>query len=63
MAFEISKQPYSGQIGETVLGTGASAVTMGGQDSYPFHVFEGKMPNAPKIAMEIWDYDPSEEWP
>jgi acetyl-CoA decarbonylase/synthase complex subunit delta len=21
------------------------------------------MPNPPKIAMEIWDYDPSEEWP
>jgi acetyl-CoA decarbonylase/synthase complex subunit delta len=21
------------------------------------------MPNAPKVAMEVWDYDPSEEWP
>jgi acetyl-CoA decarbonylase/synthase complex subunit delta len=21
------------------------------------------MPNPPKIAMEVWDYDPSEEWP
>ena len=63
MAFEISKQPYSGKIGETVVGTGDSAVTLGGEDSYPFHLFEGKMPNAPKIAMEVWDYDPSEEWP
>jgi len=25
--------------------------------------FEGSMPNAPKVAMEVWDYDPSEEWP
>ncbi len=63
MAFEISKQPYSGKIGETTVGTGDSAVTLGGEDSYPFHLFEGKMPNAPKIAMEVWDYDPSEEWP
>ncbi|MBW2218945.1 MAG: acetyl-CoA synthase, partial [Deltaproteobacteria bacterium] len=63
MAFEISKQPYSGKIGETTVGTGDSAVKLGGEDSYPFHLFEGEMPNAPKIAMEVWDYDPSEEWP
>ncbi len=63
MAFEIPKQPYSGRIGETTIGTGSGAVTLGGQDSYPFHLFEGQMPNSPKIAMEVWDYDPSEEWP
>jgi acetyl-CoA decarbonylase/synthase complex subunit delta len=21
------------------------------------------MPNQPKIAMEVWDYNPSDEWP
>jgi len=63
LAFEIPKQPYSGKIGETTVGTGTGAVTLGGQDSYPFHLFEGEMPNTPKIAMEIWDYDPSNEWP
>jgi acetyl-CoA decarbonylase/synthase, CODH/ACS complex subunit delta len=63
LAFEIPKQPYSGKIGETIVGTGSNAVTLGGEDSYPFHLFEGKMPNPPKIAMEVWDYDPSKEWP
>ena len=63
MAFEIPEQPYSGRIGETTLGVGDGAVTLGGGDSYPFHLFEGNMPNAPKVAMEVWDYDPSEEWP
>jgi len=63
LAFEIPEQPYSGKIGETTLGVGDDAVTLGGGDSYPFHLFEGSMPNAPKIAMEVWDYDPSEEWP
>ncbi|MCP4668584.1 MAG: acetyl-CoA decarbonylase/synthase complex subunit delta [Deltaproteobacteria bacterium] len=63
MTFEIPKQPYSGKIGETTLGQGGGAVVLGGEDSYPFHLFEGKMPNAPKIAMEVWDYDPTEEWP
>jgi acetyl-CoA decarbonylase/synthase complex subunit delta len=63
LAFEIPQQPYSGKIGETVLGTGPRALSVGGEDSYPFHLFEGSIPNPPKIAMEIWDYDPSEEWP
>jgi len=63
LAFEIPKQAYSGRIGETTLGTGDGAVTVGGATSYPFHVFEGDLPHPPKIAMEIWDYDPSEEWP
>ncbi len=63
MAFEIPKQPYSGEIGQTTIGAGGGALNLGGEESYPFHLFEGDMPNAPKIAMEIWDYDPSEEWP
>jgi len=63
LAFQIPEQPYTGQIGQTTIGTGDSAVTLGGESSYPFHLFEGDMPNTPKIAMEIWDYDPSEEWP
>jgi acetyl-CoA decarbonylase/synthase complex subunit delta len=63
LAFDIPKQPYSGKIGETTIGTGSGAVKLGGEDSYPFHLFEGEIPNPPKIAMEVWDYDPSEEWP
>jgi acetyl-CoA decarbonylase/synthase complex subunit delta len=63
LGFEIPKQPYSGKIGETTVGMGGGTVTLGGSDAYPFHAFEGNMPNPPKIAMEVWDYDPSEEWP
>ena len=63
MAFEIPKQPYSGEIGETVIGSDSNTVKLGGEEAYPFYLFEGKMPNSPKIAMEVWDYDPSNEWP
>lgn len=63
MAFKIPEQNYSGKIGETTVGTGKVAAKLGGEESYPFHTFEGKMPNPPRIAMEIWDYDPSKEWP
>ena len=62
MAFEIPKQDYSGEIRATTLGVGDKAVTVGGENSYPFHTFEGDMPNAPKIAMEIWDKDPGDDW-
>lgn len=63
VAFEIPKQPYSGRIGVSTLGAGGASLKLGGQDSYSFHLFEGQMPNPPRIAMEVWDYDPSGEWP
>jgi acetyl-CoA decarbonylase/synthase complex subunit delta len=62
VAFEIPKQDYSGAIKTLTLGGGDKAVTVGGETSYPFHTFEGEMPNPPKIAMEIWDKDPKEDW-
>jgi acetyl-CoA decarbonylase/synthase complex subunit delta len=62
MTFEVPKIPYSGIIKEIKLGKGDKSVTVGGQSSYPFHLFEGEMPNPPRIAMEIWDSQP-ENWP
>ncbi len=62
MAFEIPKQKYSGAIKTVTIGKGNTAITLGGETSYPFYVFEGAMPNKPRIAMEIWDRDPGEDW-
>jgi len=56
------KQDYSGSIREVVLGNGDNAITVGGAESLPFHLFEGKMPNKPLIAMEIQDIKP-DNWP
>jgi acetyl-CoA decarbonylase/synthase complex subunit delta len=61
MAFEIPKTLYSGKIKEIKLGNGVKALTIGGESAYPFYLFEGEMPNLPKIAMEVWDCAP-EEW-
>lgn len=63
MGFEIPKQAYTGKIREVVIGTGPKAITLGGENVYAFHTFEGQIPNPPKVGMEIWDYDPSQEWP
>jgi len=62
LGFEIYKESYSGGIKKITLGKGKSAVTVGGETCYPFYIFEGSMPNKPKIAMEIWDMEP-EDWP
>jgi len=62
MAFEIPKTTYTGKIKEVTLGKGPRAVTLGGESSYPFHLFEGEMPHPPRIAMEVYD-SPPEEWP
>jgi len=62
LTFQPSKQVYSGKIREVTLGSGDKAVTVGGKGVYSFHSFEGPIPNAPRIAMEVWDKDPSEDW-
>jgi acetyl-CoA decarbonylase/synthase, CODH/ACS complex subunit delta len=62
MAVDIPKMNYTGKVKQIVLGTGTKAVTVGGETAYPFYLFEGQMPNLPKIAMEVWDITP-DDWP
>jgi acetyl-CoA decarbonylase/synthase complex subunit delta len=62
MAVEIPKTNYSGKVKEITLGKGEKAVTVGGENSYPFYLFEGTMPHKPRIAMEVPDCVP-QEWP
>ncbi len=61
MAFEIPKITYSGKINEVTIGK-KNTLTVGGETAYPFHLFDGKMPNPPRIAMEVWDMRP-DDWP
>ena len=62
MVFEVPKTAYSGKIREIKLGKGDNSITIGGETAYPFYLFEGGMPNLPRIAMEVYDASP-EEWP
>jgi len=61
MAIDIPKTAYTGKVREVTLGKGDKAVTIGGEAVFPFYLFEGEMPNMPKIAMEVWDMPP-EDW-
>ena len=60
MAFATPKATYTGKIREIVLGRGAKALTVGGEASYPFHLFEGEMPHPPRIAVEVYDTPPDD---
>ena len=62
MAFEPKSIGYSGSITEVALGSGDKTLTVGGETAYPFHVWEGVMPNKPVLAMEVWDMEP-DDWP
>lgn len=62
MPFEIPKITYTGKIKEVTLGKGPKGVTVGGETSYPFHLFEGEMPHPPRIAIEVYDVAP-DDWP
>lgn len=61
MGVEIPKIQYTGTIREVTFGS-RKKVTIGGEGCYPFYLFEGRMPNPPKIAMEVYDFMP-ENWP
>lgn len=61
MAFQIPTVKYSGKINNVPVG--AKKVPLGGQNAYSFHTFEGSFPNKPKMALDVWDFDPGADFP
>jgi acetyl-CoA decarbonylase/synthase complex subunit delta len=61
MAFKIPTQAYTGSIRPITLEKDGKTVTVGGETCFPFYLFEGEMPNLPKIAIQIPDFTP-EDW-
>ena len=55
---ELLKEKCAAPINELLIGSGASAVKVGGQTCMPFLFGEGRMPNAPVVAIEILDCEP-----
>lgn len=62
MVVEIPHLDYNGTIHQILIGENDKAITIGGENCYPFHTFEGSIPNAPRIAMEVYDQAP-DDWP
>jgi acetyl-CoA decarbonylase/synthase complex subunit delta len=66
---EIPKEKWSGKVREITLGateaeggTRSRTVTVGGESTLPFLKFEGDIPHAPIIAIEVQDQQPA-QWP
>ena len=62
MSYTDPIETTSSSIREVTLGAGAGAVTVGGETALPFYLFDGAMPNRPRIAMEVLDLVP-DGWP
>ena len=62
MAIDFYKENYTGKINEVTIGSGSKALKVGGETCYPFYIWEGAMPNPPRIAFGVWDAD-TERWP
>ena len=58
---ELPKVKYSGKIREVTIGKPGAELVLGGETGYSFYSFEGGMPNAPKLALQVLDIEP-EEW-
>ncbi len=61
MAFVAPKETFAGKVFPVTIGT-ENEQTFGGENTLPFHAFEGEVPNRPLIAYEIQDVPP-EDWP
>ncbi|SHI18317.1 acetyl-CoA decarbonylase/synthase complex subunit delta [Sporobacter termitidis DSM 10068] len=55
MPFTAKPRTFNAAINETVLGTGAKAVTLGGQNVLPLYFFDNTPKNAPAVGIEITD--------
>ncbi|UQZ88865.1 acetyl-CoA decarbonylase/synthase complex subunit delta [Deltaproteobacteria bacterium Smac51] len=42
---------------------GDDRLPIGGQRSLYLHDFEGRNPYPPRFSLDVWDYDPIEDWP
>src|SRR3989338_4381474 len=69
MAIELVKEKWSNAVATVVIGatkeeggSRATVVKCAGEEGLPFLFAEGKIPNRPVIAMEIFDLEP-DDWP
>ena len=55
MPFNRKPQKFNASIKEVTIGCGEKAVTLGGENVFPFYTFDGDMKNAPKVGVELSD--------
>jgi acetyl-CoA decarbonylase/synthase complex subunit delta len=58
MEYKAPVETFTGKVREVVIGRGEKAIKIGGGSVLPFHFFEGKIDDQPKIALELYDSKP-----
>ncbi|MBT9130727.1 MAG: Corrinoid/iron-sulfur protein small subunit [candidate division WS2 bacterium] len=59
MKFNDFLDTYKGDIKEVIIGKEGKSVVIGGENTLPFHYFEGSIPHKPLLALEVWDTIPA----
>jgi acetyl-CoA decarbonylase/synthase complex subunit delta len=64
MEYKAPLETYSGKVAEVVIGKGEKSLKIGGESVLPFHFFEGKIENLPRLALEVLNSEPKgwTEW-
>jgi acetyl-CoA decarbonylase/synthase complex subunit delta len=63
MPFKPVPQKFTASIKEVVIGTGDTAVTLGGENVFPLYSFDAPFKNPPRIGVEISDLGPDRNIP
>ena len=61
MIFEPPLEKFNAKIREVAWGPGQKAAKVGGENTLPFHHFEGVLPNRAAFGLEVLDMEP-ENW-
>ena len=63
MPFKNVAQKFNASIVEVVIGTGESALALGGENVFPLYSFDGDIPNPPRVGIEFSDSGPDRSMP
>ncbi|GHV88083.1 acetyl-CoA synthase subunit delta [Spirochaetia bacterium] len=63
MPFKRVPQKFTASIKEVVIGTGNTAVTLGGENVLPLYSFDDPVKNPPRIGVEVSDLGPNRNLP
>lgn len=55
MPFNQKPQKFNAKINAVTIGCGEKAITLGGENVFPFYSFDAPIENAPKVGVEITD--------
>jgi acetyl-CoA decarbonylase/synthase complex subunit delta len=63
MPFKSIAQQFNASIAEVTIGSGSTALALGGENVFPLYTFDGIIKNLPRVGIEISDLGPDRSLP